>query len=55
MAGFSANAQATGVCGLIFAKNPGQKVYLNGANFWPILGFSGLEREPRGIIRTFES
>ncbi len=39
---------------LFFAKNAGQKVYLNGANFWPIWEFSGLEREPRGIIRSLD-
>ena len=36
-------AQATGVCGFIFAEKSGQKVYLNGASFWAIFGFSGLE------------
>ena len=45
-------ARATGVCGFIFAQNPGQKVYLNGANFWPILGFSGSIQEAFGLFRT---
>ena len=47
-------AQTTGVCGFIIAKNPGQKVCLNGANFWAILGFSGLEREPISFIEVVE-
>ena len=33
IASFSANAQVTGVCGF-FCNNPGQKVYLNGADFF---------------------
>jgi hypothetical protein len=41
--GVSADALTTGVCGFIYAEKSGQKVYLNGASFWTIFGFSGLE------------
>ena len=41
--GVSADALTTGVCGFIFAKKSGQKVYLNGASFCPIFEFSGFE------------